>query len=259
MKRPTGSAFRNRVTDFPIVVILLVLVATGCARIDATLRPSAAPSGSPATPTIPTKPTIQPSQLTPALTPPAGDENVALRGTATASRGQSSAENAIDANPNNAWSAGDYPVQWFMVTLDKFYLVDRIELAITLAPAGKTSHEVWIGDASGSLTLFKQLTNVDTVDGQTFVIPVDPPQPVDRVLIRTTSGPSFVAWKNVRVFGKDVPATIPTPVAASGTAGWIDWPTLALTGGFDLPVQVTNAGDGSGRMFVVEQRGTIRV
>jgi len=41
-----------------------------------------------------------------------------------------------------------------------------------------------------------------------------------------------------------------------------DLPTLALTnpiGGFSQPVNITHAGDGSGRVFVVEQTGRVRV
>jgi len=40
------------------------------------------------------------------------------------------------------------------------------------------------------------------------------------------------------------------------------WPTLALTpivSGLSLPVHITHAGDGSGRLFVVEQAGRIRI
>ena len=42
----------------------------------------------------------------------------------------------------------------------------------------------------------------------------------------------------------------------------IDWPKILLTSpvsGLDIPVQVANAGDGSGRIFVVEQRGRVRI
>jgi glucose/arabinose dehydrogenase len=42
----------------------------------------------------------------------------------------------------------------------------------------------------------------------------------------------------------------------------VAWPAVALeevASGFDLPVHVTHAGDGTGRLFVVEQRGTIRL
>jgi hypothetical protein len=45
-------------------------------------------------------------------------------------------------------------------------------------------------------------------------------------------------------------------------AAAIEWPQLALAPaitGFSQPVHITNAGDGSGRLFVVEQGGTIRI
>src|SRR3990170_6914419 len=40
------------------------------------------------------------------------------------------------------------------------------------------------------------------------------------------------------------------------------WPTIALskvTSGLEKPLHVTHAGDGSGRIFVVEQAGRIRI
>jgi glucose/arabinose dehydrogenase len=43
---------------------------------------------------------------------------------------------------------------------------------------------------------------------------------------------------------------------------FVAWPAVALeevAGGFDLPVHLAHAGDGTGRLFVVEQRGTIRL
>ena len=42
----------------------------------------------------------------------------------------------------------------------------------------------------------------------------------------------------------------------------VTWPTISLTpvvSGFSLPILVTNAGDGSNRMFIVEQGGTILI
>jgi len=51
--------------------------------------------------------------------------------------------------------------------------------------------------------------------------------------------------------------TPPAPAPAPG-----DWPQISLstvTGGFTQPVHVTHAGDGSGRIFIVEQAGRIRI
>ncbi len=47
-----------------------------------------------------------------------------------------------------------------------------------------------------------------------------------------------------------------------GAQGGVDWPPIALTrqvSGLHLPVHVAHAGDGRGRLFVVEQGGRIRI
>ena len=52
-----------------------------------------------------------------------------------------------------------------------------------------------------------------------------------------------------------------TPAAAE-LARVVTWPAITLTsfvGGLSLPVHITHAGDGSGRLFVVERAGRIRI
>ena len=54
-------------------------------------------------------------------------------------------------------------------------------------------------------------------------------------------------------------STVPTPASVPAPAGWPQISLSAVAGGFTQPVHVTHAGDGSGRIFVVEQGGRIRI
>ena len=186
------------------------------------------------------------------VTPAPESVNVAQFGSARVSSGTHSAFAAIDGDTETPWSAGGHPAQWFEVILDRFALVDRIEMVVAQSPAGETSHQIWIGDASGTSTKLHEYTDVHTSDGQTLILPVDPPLVLDRVMILTTKSPSWVAWREVRVFGV---STLQPQFAGPPP----DWPQIKLRGDLEMPVQITNAGDGSGRLFVVEQKGRIRV
>ena len=178
--------------------------------------------------------------------------NVALFGSVRASSGVRSASHAIDGDPETSWESRLYPVQWLEVTFDRFYLVDRIEMIVAQSPAGETSHEIWIGEASGTSTKLHEYVDMPTSEGQSLSLPVDPPLVLNRVSILTTKSPSWVSWREVRVFG-----SLTTQPQFKGPP--LDWPQINLRGDLELPVQITNAGDGSGRLFVVEQRGRIRV
>jgi glucose/arabinose dehydrogenase len=50
-----------------------------------------------------------------------------------------------------------------------------------------------------------------------------------------------------------------SPALVPVSAGWPQISLSRVAGGFVQPVHVTHAGDGSGRIFVVEQGGTIRI
>ena len=188
----------------------------------------------------------------PVVTPPPESINVARSGSARVSSGTHSAFAAIDGDPQTSWSAGGHPDQWIEVRFDRFHLIDRIEMVVAQAPAGETSHQIWVGDASGASTKLHEYTDFPTSDGQTLSLPVDPPLVLDRVSILTTKSPSWVAWREVRVFGV---STLQPQFAGPP----LDWPQIKLRGNLELPIQITNAGDGSGRMFVVEQKGRIRI
>ena len=163
-----------------------------------------------------------------------------------------SAHLALDGDPDTYWSSDELAPQWFSVVLDDLYLIDRIEMVVAQAPAGPTTHELWLGNGSGTRTLYKRLTDIHTEDGQTFRVAIEPPRSINEALILTLDSPSWVAWREVRVIG--APSANPVEAAEA--------PLLKLnsiTTGLELPVAVRHAGDSSGRLFVVEQKGRIRI
>lgn len=239
---------------FLSVLLLSLTVLTACELRPVPELPSPAaqvsqPARDPATPTV--TPQAEPQPL-PTETPPPQTRNVALTGKGRSSEGEETAHLAFDDDTDTIWNAQNFAAQWIAVTLDDLYHVDRIELVVAQAPAGPTSHVLWLGNGSGVRTLYKRFTDVYTEDGQTLTIELDPPQPVDDLLFHTLESPSWVAWREVRVFGT------PAPDAAVSTAT----PQLKrelIIENLELPVQVTHAGDGSGRLFIVEQEGRIRI
>ena len=159
---------------------------------------------------------------------------------------------AIDGDVDSIWSSQKHATQWFSITFDDLHLIDGVEMVVAQAPAGPTTHEVWVGNGSGTRTLHKRIVDVYSEDGQTLHITLDPPRIAKEVLILTVHSPSWVAWREVRVFGSL--ASIP-----KDTAGAPQMKLDKIAAELEMPVQVTHADDGSGRIFVVEQRGRIRI
>lgn len=159
---------------------------------------------------------------------------------------------AIDGDPDTIWSAKQPAPQWYSISLDQTYLVNRVDMVITQAPPGPTTHEIWLGHGSGMRTFYKRLEDVHTEDGQVLAVPIEPPQAINELLILTLHSPSWVAWRDFRVFG----APLERPVAEVERP---PFQVAELVTGLDYPVRVTHPGDGSGRIFIVELPGRIRI
>ena len=159
---------------------------------------------------------------------------------------------AIDGDPETIWSSKQPAPQWYSIRLDQHYLVDRVELVVTQAPPGPTTHEIWLGHGSGLRTFYTRLEDVHSEDGQVLAVPIDPPQSVNEVLILTLHSPSWVAWRDFRVFGVQPDDSIVGEEAPP-------YAVAQVAAGLNYPVRVTHAGDNSGRIFVVELPGRIRI
>ncbi len=239
-------------------LLIALTVLTSCTVRSETEQPTAAPTvdqqpAQTATPTVP--PTVQPTAAPTPVTSPAStpeSPNVALLAAERVSSGEDSAHFAIDGDPETAWNSQNFPAQWISIALDGLYLVERIELVAAQAPPGPTTHILWVDNGSGVRTRFMHLSDIYTEDGQTVAIAMNPSRPTKEILIQTLDSPSWVAWWEVRVFGS------PLTLQEEGETQ----PQLQLVEILDdyvLPVQVTHAGDGSGRLFVVEQQGRISI
>ena len=235
-------------------LLLTLIVSTSCEIQPVPEVPAAAANPtqqtSPTeTPTVP--PTATPTQLSTA-TPAPKSQNAALLGTGRAHLGEETVQNAIDGDLETIWNSQNLPAQWIAIALDDLYLAQRVELVVAQTPAGPTTHVLWVDNGSGVRTFFRRFADVHTEDGQTLTIEFNPPSPIKEILIQTLQSPSWIAWREVRILG--------TPLSPQNESG--KPPPIRLEkflDGFELPVQVTHAGDGSGRIFVVEQPGRIKV
>ena len=158
---------------------------------------------------------------------------------------------ALDGDPDTIWNSGYHAPQWYAIVLGQVYEVDRVEMVVTQSPPGSTTHELWIGNGSGVRTLYRRLSDLYTEDGQTLIVDIEPPRLASELMILTTHSPSWVAWREFRVFGTKPPDSDSGPNSPPLEAA-------KVATGLKFPVQVTHAGDGSGRIFVVEQHGRIR-
>lgn len=187
------------------------------------------------------------SAATPTPQPPylaVQGENIVALGDLAASANKDGLAQLSDGDMTTLWTAQDVAPQWLSVEFDDFHLVSKIELVVTQSEAGLTTHELWLGDDFHTATPYKQFDNIQTENEQILEVFVDPPRRIKSVYILTRQSMGWVGWYEVRVFN---------------AIEFNEWQLNTIASGFELPVQTTHAGDGSGRLFVVEHKGRIRI
>jgi hypothetical protein len=168
------------------------------------------------TPTMPLSPT-QTEQTSP---PPANTDlylfptpdvpyaNLALEKTIHASRFRDDlpAEMAVDGIAGmdipNWWAAGEYATQWIEIDLGSPTTIYLLRLITSQDPAGKTVHLVYGRPPGGGESLLHQFEGI-TEDGQILsYTPVTPWTNIQHVRVETISTPSWVAWREIEIYGE---------------------------------------------------------
>ncbi len=150
-------------------------------------------------------PVNQPDACVPVEVP---NDNLAYSKPVTASRSLPAEppQNAVDDNAGTQWGAGDGPVQWIQIDLQGNHRITEIRLLVAQYPAGNTTHRVQVRASAGGAfqTVFTFEGTTNDNDWLVFT-PNTPLENVSQIRIQTTAGPSWVAWKEIQVFGETQP------------------------------------------------------
>jgi hypothetical protein len=135
------------------------------------------------------------------------NDNLAYNKPVIASRSQAEQPPAfaVDDNADSQWIAGDGPVQWIQVDLQGSYRIIEIRLLVAQYPAGKTTHRVQVRVSGNDSYQTVQEFNGFTSDNDWLVFKPDPPlESVSQIRIQTIASPSWVAWREIQVYGETV-------------------------------------------------------
>lgn len=137
--------------------------------------------------------------------PPTPDPlpNVALGKPTTASGSyrRSVPSGAVDGSTEWIWNSGGYAPQWIEIDLGSAQAIGGISLLTGQSPDGETVHRV-LGKANAGdpYRLLREFAGF-TTDGQWLEhTPATPWEDVRFVMVETTLSPSWVAWREIRIY-----------------------------------------------------------
>ena len=134
-------------------------------------------------------------------------DNLAYNKPVTASRSlpEEPPVQAVDDNEGTQWGAGESAVQWIQIDLQGIYRITKIQLLVAQYPNGLTIHRVQVraSDADAYQTVYE--FNDSTGDNDwLFFRPEIPLENVGQIRIETIDSPSWVAWKEIQVYGEAI-------------------------------------------------------
>ncbi|MGH2606503.1 MAG: discoidin domain-containing protein, partial [Anaerolineales bacterium] len=110
---------------------------------------------------------------------------------------------AVDEDTGAVWNSGGGPQQWIEIDLGAPMDIGRIVLTVSQYPDGPTVHQIWVRGPGHSLRLAYEFRG-ETRDSQALeFVPTPALAGVQFVRILTTASPSWVAWKEIEVYGPE--------------------------------------------------------
>jgi predicted amidohydrolase YtcJ len=212
--RRAGARVARRPPGWPAwTAAILVGLLAACSSDDAQPTPEGV-----------LEPTVRPTS---APSPAAPQGNVALGRpvTASASLVDDPSSAAVDGDPEAVWNSGDDAPQWIEIDLGAAFDLDRLVLTVAQYPEGVTTHQVFGRGEAGSSRLLGEVRG-DTSDQQQLEVSPSPAWAAVRYLrIVTTESPSWVAWREIEVYGRPAQAM----AAATGQADIVFYNGNVLT------------------------------
>jgi hypothetical protein len=137
-----------------------------------------------------------------AAVPGAGNLAFGKPVTASAEDPATPATHAVDGLMANWWSSGAYPEQWIDIDLGAPVEVGRVRLFISQYPDGSTTHKILTRATTGDPWDLQYTFTGNTVDNQVLEhSPSSAWTNVRYVRVDTTASVSWVAWKEIEVYG----------------------------------------------------------
>ena len=134
---------------------------------------------------------------------PGGPVNLALDAHMTASSSIAGSEpgKAVDGDPDTIWSAGAGPPSWIEIDLGTSQQIASIRLTVSQYPDGATRHRVSCAASPGGARQTLSTQTGSTRDLDVLDVALDPPVSCRTLRIETLASPSWVAWREIEVFG----------------------------------------------------------
>ncbi len=151
-----------------------------------------------------------------------------------------------DNNPNTLWNSGGGASQWIDIDVGYDRVVSKIQLLTAQYPFGVTQHNIYGRTNAGQWVYFGML-NGYTTDSQWLTFNINQSTPIRYIVVMTSASPSWVAWREIKVFDglkpRQVGDVVGRDLAASviGPAGHIGfWTGSEVLEILNEPVVVQN-------------------